>query len=60
MAIGGLSKSSCIRSVCLNHRRPNITIFFTTVAIAVSFAWLGVKDASKWQAAVVLYILGRE
>jgi len=29
-------------------------------AVAVSFAWLGVKDASKWQAAVVLYILGRK
>lgn len=39
--------------------RPNITIFFTVLAVAVSFAWLGVKDPSKWQAGVVLYILGR-
>jgi len=38
--------------------RPNITIFFTVVAVAVSFAWLGVEDASKWQGGVVLYILG--
>ncbi|KAJ3564406.1 hypothetical protein NP233_g8317 [Leucocoprinus birnbaumii] len=38
--------------------RPNITIFFTIVAVAVSFAWLGVEDASKWQAGVALYILG--
>ncbi|KAF5359548.1 hypothetical protein D9756_003285 [Leucocoprinus leucothites] len=30
--------------------RPNITIFFTVVAVAVSFAWLGVEDATKWQA----------
>ncbi|KXN91649.1 Autophagy-related protein 22 [Leucoagaricus sp. SymC.cos] len=39
--------------------RPNITIFCTLVAVAVSFAWLGVEDASKWQAGVALYILGR-
>ncbi|KAI9568217.1 autophagy-related protein 22-like protein [Boletus coccyginus] len=38
--------------------RPNITIIFTLVAVAVSFAWLGVDDPSKWQAGVVLYILG--
>ncbi|CAL1717105.1 unnamed protein product [Somion occarium] len=38
--------------------RPNITIVFTIVAVAVSFAWLGVKDPSKWQAGVALYILG--
>ena len=30
--------------------RPNITIFFTVLAVAVSFAWLGVEDASKWRA----------
>ncbi|KAH0832897.1 MFS general substrate transporter [Lanmaoa asiatica] len=40
--------------------RPNITIIFTLVAVAVSFAWLGVEDPSKWQAGVVLYILGCE
>ncbi|OCH88576.1 MFS general substrate transporter [Obba rivulosa] len=38
--------------------RPNITIFFTILAVAVSFAWLGVEDPSKWQAGVVLYMLG--
>ncbi|KAL5523302.1 hypothetical protein ACEPAF_1569 [Sanghuangporus sanghuang] len=38
--------------------RPNITIFFTVLAVAVSFAWLGVEDASKWKAGVALYILG--
>ncbi|TFK40194.1 MFS general substrate transporter [Crucibulum laeve] len=38
--------------------RPNITIFFTIVAVAVSFAWLGVEDPSKWRAGVALYILG--
>jgi MFS-type transporter involved in bile tolerance (Atg22 family) len=39
--------------------RPNITIFFTILAIAVSFAWLGVEDPSRWRAGVALYILGR-
>lgn len=38
--------------------RPNITVIFTLVAVAVSFAWLGVEDPSKWQAGVALYILG--
>ncbi|KAF8623714.1 hypothetical protein AX17_007411 [Amanita inopinata Kibby_2008] len=38
--------------------RPNITIFFTILAVAVSFAWLGVEDASRWRAGVALYILG--
>ncbi|KZT01399.1 uncharacterized protein LAESUDRAFT_739186 [Laetiporus sulphureus 93-53] len=38
--------------------RPNITIFFTILAVAVSFAWLGVEDPSQWKAAVALYILG--
>ena len=60
MVIGGLSKSSSIRSSCLKRSRPNITIFFTVAAVAISFIWLGVEDASKWQAAVVLYILGRK
>jgi len=60
MVIGGLSKSSSIRTTCLTPSRPNITIFFTVAAVAVSFAWFGVKDASKWQAAIVLYILGRK
>ncbi|KAG1759193.1 MFS general substrate transporter, partial [Suillus occidentalis] len=38
--------------------RPNITVIFTLAAVAVSFAWLGVEDPSKWQAGVALYILG--
>ncbi|KAJ7476224.1 MFS general substrate transporter [Mycena latifolia] len=38
--------------------RPNITIFFTILAVAVSFAWLGVEDASQWRSGVALYILG--
>ncbi|KAJ7865661.1 autophagy-related protein 22-like protein [Mycena olivaceomarginata] len=29
--------------------RPNITIFFTILAVAVSFAWLGVEDADQWR-----------
>lgn len=40
--------------------RPNIAIFFTILAVAVSFAWLGVEDPAHWQAGVALYILGRE
>ncbi|TRM55246.1 autophagy-related protein 22-like protein [Schizophyllum amplum] len=38
--------------------RPNITIFFTIVAVAVSFAWLGVERADQWEAATALYVLG--
>ncbi|KAL0954339.1 hypothetical protein HGRIS_003337 [Hohenbuehelia grisea] len=38
--------------------RPNITIIFTILAVAVSFAWLGVEDPQKWRAGVALYILG--
>jgi MFS-type transporter involved in bile tolerance (Atg22 family) len=38
--------------------RPNITIFFTFVAVAVSFAWLGVENPDQWHAGVALYILG--
>lgn len=40
--------------------RPNITIFFTIVAVAVSFAWLGVDHPDQWRAGVALYILGRK
>jgi hypothetical protein len=40
--------------------RPNILIFFTILAVGVSFAWLGVQDPSQWPAAVVLYMLGCE
>ncbi|KAJ3778082.1 MFS general substrate transporter [Lentinula raphanica] len=38
--------------------RPNITIFFTILAVAVSFSWLGVDHPSQWQAGVALYIMG--
>ncbi|KAH9003152.1 MFS general substrate transporter [Lactarius hatsudake] len=38
--------------------RPNITIFFTVLAIGVSFAWLGVEDPSQWRTGVALYVLG--
>lgn len=38
--------------------RPNITIFFTLVAVGVSFAWLGVDEPSRWRAGVALYVLG--
>ncbi|KAI0034735.1 MFS general substrate transporter [Vararia minispora EC-137] len=38
--------------------RPNITIFFTLLAVGISFAWLGVDDPSRWRAGVALYILG--
>ncbi|KAJ3720826.1 MFS general substrate transporter [Lentinula guzmanii] len=38
--------------------RPNITIFFTILAVAVSFAWLGVDDPSQWRAGIPLYIMG--
>ena len=38
--------------------RPNILIFFTILAVGVSFAWLGVQDPSQWPAGVVLYMLG--
>jgi MFS-type transporter involved in bile tolerance (Atg22 family) len=40
--------------------RPNITIAFTVIGVAVSFAWLGVADPSKWEAGVALYMLGCE
>ncbi|KAI9439823.1 MFS general substrate transporter [Lactarius indigo] len=38
--------------------RPNITIFFTLLAVGVSFAWLGVEDPSQWRTGVALYVLG--
>jgi hypothetical protein len=39
--------------------RPNITIFFTLLAVGVAFGWLGVEDPSKWNTGIVLYVLGR-
>ena len=44
--------------VTVGPYRPNITIFFTLLAVGVSFAWLGVDDPSQWRAGVALYILG--
>ncbi|KAK4052062.1 hypothetical protein OIV83_002356 [Microbotryomycetes sp. JL201] len=38
--------------------RPSLLFAFTIVSIAVSFAWLGVTDPSKWQAAAALYVIG--
>ncbi|KAM0788003.1 hypothetical protein ACM66B_006203 [Microbotryomycetes sp. NB124-2] len=38
--------------------RPAILLVFTVVSIAVSFAWLGVTNPSKWQAATALYVVG--
>ncbi|KAI6042904.1 MFS general substrate transporter [Pisolithus marmoratus] len=38
--------------------RPYITIIFTLLAVAVSFAWIGVEDPSKWHIGVILYVLG--
>lgn len=34
--------------------------FFTALAIATSFAWLGVEDPAKWHSAAALYILNCE
>jgi hypothetical protein len=42
----------------LNYARPNITIFFTVLAIGVSFAWLGVENPAQWRSGVALYVLG--
>ncbi|GLB40291.1 putative vacuolar effluxer which mediate the efflux of amino acids resulting from autophagic degradation [Lyophyllum shimeji] len=38
--------------------RPNITIFFTLLAVGVSFGWLGVDKPEQWRAGTALYILG--
>lgn len=38
--------------------RPWILISWTVVSWGVGFGWLGVHDASKWQAGTALYILG--
>ena len=38
--------------------RPNITIFFTILAVCVSFAWLKVDTPDQWRAGIALYILG--
>ncbi|KAK4688267.1 hypothetical protein P7C73_g1840, partial [Tremellales sp. Uapishka_1] len=38
--------------------RPHITTAFTLLGWGVSFGWLGVETASKWQIGTALYILG--
>lgn len=38
--------------------RPFILMFWTVVAFGISMAWLGVHEASKWEAATGLYIIG--
>lgn len=38
--------------------RPNILIALSIIAWAIGFGWLGVHDASKWEAATGLYIIG--
>ncbi|KAF8318364.1 MFS general substrate transporter [Clavulina sp. PMI_390] len=38
--------------------RPNILTAFTIAAVAISFAWLGVEQVSKWQIGTGLYIVG--
>ncbi|KAM0751541.1 MFS general substrate transporter [Meredithblackwellia eburnea MCA 4105] len=35
-----------------------ILVFFTAVAIGVSFGWLGVEVPSKWETATGLYVIG--
>jgi hypothetical protein len=42
----------------MTSMRPNITIFFTFLAVGISFAWLGVDNPENWRAGVALYILG--
>lgn len=61
MADGGVNAYfDKLRSLTLKLKmsRPNITIFFTLLAVGVAFAWLGVKDPSQWRTGVALYILG--
>lgn len=38
--------------------RPNILIVLSVAAYAIGFGWLGVRDASAWQAGAGLYIVG--
>ncbi|KAF8525933.1 vacuole effluxer Atg22 like-domain-containing protein [Hysterangium stoloniferum] len=46
------------RYFAIQAGKPNITIAFTLVAVAVSFGWLGVIDPSKWKIGVGLYVVG--
>ncbi|KAE8444004.1 hypothetical protein EG329_001133 [Mollisiaceae sp. DMI_Dod_QoI] len=38
--------------------RPNILIVLSLVAWGIGFGWLGVHDASKWEVATGMYIVG--
>lgn len=38
--------------------RPWILIFWSVVAFAVGFAWMGVHTSDKWQAGTALYMIG--
>ncbi len=40
--------------------RPNILIVLSLVAWGIGFGWLGVHDASKWEVATGMYIVGRK
>lgn len=35
-----------------------VLVFWSVVAFAIGFAWLGVHDPSKWKAGAALYVLG--
>lgn len=35
-----------------------VLVFWSAAAFAIGFAWLGVHDPSRWEAAAVLYVLG--
>jgi hypothetical protein len=60
MVAGGTPPALTRLRIALAQRayRPNITIFFTLLAVGVAFGWLGVEDPSKWREGIVLYILG--
>jgi hypothetical protein len=38
--------------------RPNILIGLSLVAWGIGFGWLGIHDASKWEIATGMYIVG--
>ena len=38
--------------------RPWILILWSIVAFGIGFGWLGLHDASKWQAATGMYVIG--
>ena len=40
------------------NKRPYILIFWTIVAFAVGYAWMGVHTSDKWHAGTALYMVG--